>query len=150
MVLVKKIRKPITINSKYLNKKEKNISKSKSVRLVSVIRVSLTKNNTKLTLLDRKGNIRASMTKGSLVDFKGYERRLPMASMTLSKNFARTMVVKNKVKKRQNVRLILSGSRRKKRVVVRGLRNSRLNIKSITNIFKKKFNGCTKKKKRRL
>lgn len=150
MKLVKKIRKPIEVNSKYLNKNEKFLKKLKTNKIENVIRISLTKNNTKLTLLNKKGNIKISTTKGALLDFKGHEQRLPMAAMTLSEQFGKLIIEKKKIKKPYKVRLLITGSRRKKRVVVRGLKSSGIQIKSITNILKKKFNGCTPKKTRRL
>lgn len=148
--MIKKIRKPITIKNNYLEKKEKNLKKLKSNKLEDIIRIALTKNNTKLTLIDRKGNIKDSITKGALTDFKGYERRLPIAAMTLGEDFGKILIEKKKLKKPYKVRIIITGSRRKKKVVIRGLKSSGLKIQSITNIFKKKFNGCSPKKKRRL
>ena len=119
MIIAKKIRKTVKIYNEYLNQKEKVIKKLKSEKLKNTIRIIITKNNTKLALLNEKGEIKLSTTKGALKDFRGYERRLPIAAMTLSEQFGK-QIRENKIKKNEKFHLLITGSKRKKRVILRG------------------------------
>jgi len=127
--------------------------KAKSIDLVktkdssrdSRIVVTSSKNNTRIYVLE-KGTLTYYTSSGRKGVYKGYERRLGIAIYTSALAFGKKIREKKAIRK--TVFTVITRGFNKN--AIRGLLDSGLLVCKIKEVLNPPFNGCRKKKKRRL
>ena len=130
---------------KYTCKVKKIILKTIDNSLDSRIVITSSKNNTRISVIN-KGTLAAYTSSGRNSIYKGYERRLGIAIYTSALTFGR------KIREQKDIRgtvfsIVTVGFNKH---AIRGLLDSGLVINQIKEVLNPPFNGCRKKKKRRL
>ena len=129
-----------TCKSIKLQKINDKIRKNKDI-----ITVTSTKNNTRISIcVDGKLFKHTSSSRNEV--YKGYESRLWIAIYRHSLAFGKLLKKFPKIRKR----LFIVRTRGFNRYAIKGLLDSGISIAFIEEILNPPFNGCRKKKKRRL
>ena len=121
----------------------KKIIKKQVINGVAYISVSY--NNTLITITDLKGEVIAWSTAGSL-GFKGAKKATPYAANLVAKN----CVEKSKKYNLANVKIVVRGVGPGRESAIRGLAGSGLNVASIMDATPLAHNGVRARKPRRV
>ncbi|WP_433927946.1 30S ribosomal protein S11 [Candidatus Carsonella ruddii] len=113
--------------------------------MYGVIYINSTFNNTISTLTDNKGNTIGWYSSGVL-GFKGPKKSTSIASQSISEKISFLAISKNiKI-----VDIYIKGVGIGKETILRIINNCGIYIRSITDITPLPYNGCRKKKRRRV
>jgi len=111
--------------------------------LGNIITITSSKNNTRISI-SQNGHILCYTSTGRSTVYTGYEKRLGIAAYTNAKAFAKSLDARVK-KLKFSVRI-----RGFNKQAFLGLLDSRLKVVRVQEILNPAFNGCRKKKSRRL
>jgi ribosomal protein S11 len=108
-----------------------------------LITITSSKNNTRISI-SQDGCLLGYTSSGRSTIYTGYEKRLGIAAYTNAKNFVKGL--SEKIKK-QKFRVRIRGFNKQ---VLLGLLDSGIKVTQVQEILNPSFNGCRKKKSRRL
>ena len=111
----------------------------------ALVYVKCTINNTRVTIVDTKGNV-ISWATGGTTGATGSRRSTAFTGQKVAYNAAKKAMEKGV----STVDVILDGFGKGRMVAPKGLQIAGLNITSIRNLVKEPFNGCRGKKIRRV
>lgn len=119
--------------------------KNKSGTADGILHITITRNNTLLTLTNLMGNV-LSWTSCKNCGFTGSQKSTEIATITT----AEEMGTRAKDLQLKNLYIIFHGGTRFRNAVLRGLRRSEIQVGGLIIDKTAPYNGCRSKKKRRI